>query len=63
MYGFGSGGSRLTTGNTVIHNALENKIASYKETEAAIVFNTGYVANVATISAMVKKEILFLVMN
>lgn len=55
MYGFGSGGSRLTTGNTVIHNALENKIASYKETEAAIVFNTGYVANVATISAMVKK--------
>ena len=39
----------------MIHNALENKIASYKETEAAIVFNTGYVANVATISAMVKK--------
>ena len=54
-YGFGSGGSRLTTGNTVVHNTLENKIASYKETEAAIVFNTGYVANVATISAMVNK--------
>ena len=54
-YGFGSGGSRLTTGNTVVHNTLENKIASYKETEAAIVFNTGYVANVATISAMLNK--------
>lgn len=54
-YGFGSGGSRLTTGNTVVHNTLENKIASYKETGAAIVFNTGYVANVATISAMVNK--------
>ena len=54
-YGFGSGGSRLTTGNTVVHNTLENKIASYKETEAAIVFSTGYVANVATISAMLNK--------
>lgn len=59
-YGFGSGGSRLTTGNTLIHDALERKIAAYKETEAAIVFNTGYVANLATISAMVKKgDIIF----
>lgn len=53
IYGFGSGGSRLVTGNTVLHDALERKLASYKETEAAIVFNTGYVANLATISAMV----------
>lgn len=55
VYGFGSGGSRLTTGNTVLHDELERKIASYKETEEAIVLNTGYVANLATISAMVKK--------
>ena len=55
VYGFGSGGSRLTTGNTVLHDALERKISSYKETEAAIVFNTGYVANLATISALVHR--------
>lgn len=60
VYGFGSGGSRLTTGNTVLHDALERKLAAYKETEAAIVFNTGYVANLATISAMVSKgDVIF----
>lgn len=59
-YGFGSGGSRLTTGNTVLHDALERKLAAYKETEAAIVFNTGYIANLATISAMVSKgDVIF----
>lgn len=55
-YGFGSGGSRLTTGNTDLHEALEKKIAEFKGTDAAIVFNTGYVANVATISAIMKHE-------
>lgn len=53
-YGFGSGGSRLTTGNTDLHDALERKIAAFKDTEAALVFNTGYVANVAIISAIMK---------
>lgn len=51
-YGAGSGGSRLTTGNTVIHGKLERELASFKDTEAAIVFNTGYVANLATVSAL-----------
>ena len=53
-YGVGSGGSRLTTGNTVIHDALETKIAEFKGVEASIVFNTGYVANLATISALMR---------
>lgn len=53
-YGFGSGGSRLTTGNTDLHELLEKKIAGFKKTDAAILFNTGYVANVATISALMK---------
>lgn len=53
-YGIGSGGSRLTTGNTKLHDALEEKIAKFKDTEAAIVFNTGYVANLAMISALMK---------
>lgn len=53
-YGMGSGGSRLTTGNTTMHDALEKKIAEFKGTDASIVFNTGYVANLATISALMR---------
>ncbi len=56
LYGFGSGGSRLTTGNTVLHERLERKIADFKDCKEAIVFNTGYVANVAVISSMMDKE-------
>ena len=55
VYGFGSGGSRLTTGNTILHDELERKIAFFKGTEAAIVFNAGYVANLAVISALVHR--------
>ena len=55
-YGTGSGGSRLTTGNTDIHEMLEEKIAGFKDTESALVFNTGYVANLATISSLMGKD-------
>lgn len=55
-YGVGSGGSRLTTGNTVMHTMLEEKIAKFKGTESSIVFNTGYVANLATISALMRSD-------
>ncbi|MBU3071880.1 8-amino-7-oxononanoate synthase [Clostridium estertheticum] len=51
-YGVGSGGSRLTTGNYDLHKQLEEKIASFKGTEASLVFNTGYMANVGIISAL-----------
>lgn len=56
IYGTGSGGSRLTTGNTCIHEMLEKKIAAFKHTEAALVFNSGYVANVAIISSLMDKR-------
>lgn len=52
-YGTGSGGSRLTTGTHPLFGALENEIAAFKGTEAALVFNTGYMANVGTVSALV----------
>lgn len=59
-YGFGSGGSRLTTGNTRLHDMLEKKIAEFKGTDKAIVFNTGYVANLATIQAICgKNDVIF----
>ncbi|MBR1857980.1 MAG: 8-amino-7-oxononanoate synthase [Selenomonadaceae bacterium] len=51
-YGTGSGGSRLTTGNFTLHKELEDDLSKFKHTERAILFNTGYMANVGTISAL-----------
>jgi len=55
-YGVGSGGSRLTTGTTSIHKQLESLLAKFKGTEAALVYNTGYMANVGVISTLCSKE-------
>ena len=55
-WGAGSGGSRLTTCNTALHEALESKLAQFKDTEAALVFNTGYMANVGIISALCNSD-------
>ncbi len=51
-YGTGSGGSRLISGNTVLHEELERALADFKGTEAALVFNTGYMANLGVISSL-----------
>ncbi|MCE5210945.1 MAG: 8-amino-7-oxononanoate synthase, partial [Deltaproteobacteria bacterium] len=56
QYGTGSGGSRLITGSYEIHRKLEEKIAAFKKTEAALIFNTGYMANVGVISAIADKN-------
>jgi len=55
-WGTGSGGARLTTGNKSPHQELEAEIAKFKGEEAAITFNTGYMANVGTISALCGKN-------
>lgn len=55
-YGTGAGGSRLTTGNFALHEELEAAIAGFKGTEAALVFNTGYMANMGVISALMGPE-------
>ncbi|TCO72269.1 8-amino-7-oxononanoate synthase [Marinisporobacter balticus] len=55
-YGVGSGGSRLTTGSYDLHKKLEEKIANFKGTEDALVFNTGYMANVGILSALCDKK-------
>ena len=60
IYGVGSGGSRLTTGTLPLHNQLETALASFKHTEKALIFNTGYMANVGIISALgIKDSIIF----
>lgn len=56
QYGVGSGGSRLTTGTASPHVELERTIARFKHREAALCYNTGYMANVGIISALVGKE-------
>jgi 8-amino-7-oxononanoate synthase len=50
--GFGAGASRLIVGNLAPHRALEARIARWKNTEAALVFNSGYQANVGLVSAL-----------
>ena len=54
-YGAGSGASRLVTGTLPPHVALERHLASFKGTDDALVWATGYMANVGTISAIVGK--------
>ena len=44
-YGVGSGASRLVSGSMSLHHRLEERIAAFKGTEAALVFNSGYAAN------------------
>lgn len=52
-WGAGSGASRLVTGGTALHRKLEHAIARWKRTEDAVVFSSGYLANVGTIPALV----------
>ena len=54
-HGAGSGASRLVTGTLPEHVRLEQHLASFKGTEDAVVWATGYMANVGTISALVGK--------
>ena len=53
--GAGAGASRLVTGTLPEHVRLERHLASFKGTEDAVVWATGYMANVGTISAFVGK--------
>jgi 8-amino-7-oxononanoate synthase len=53
QYGVGSGASRLVTGNHPLFAALEARLARLKETEAACVFGSGYLANIGIIPAMI----------
>ncbi|MEC4984949.1 MAG: 8-amino-7-oxononanoate synthase [Oscillatoria sp. PMC 1068.18] len=59
-YGTGSTGSRLLSGHRDLHAELEVAIAQLKQTEAALVFSSGYLANLGTITALVGKRDLIL---
>jgi 8-amino-7-oxononanoate synthase len=55
-YGYGSSASRLLCGGSTLHKELENKIAEFKTTESALVFNSGYAANTGVIPAIADKD-------
>ena len=53
---WGSGASPLVTGRTEEHASLEQTLAEWKKQQAALLFTTGYAANIGTIGALVGKE-------
>jgi 8-amino-7-oxononanoate synthase len=55
-FGTGSTGSRLLSGHRELHRELERAIAALKQTEDALVFSSGYLANLGTIAALVGKR-------
>ncbi len=59
-YGTGATGSRLLSGQREIHRELEEALAKLKQTEAALVFSSGYLANLGTIAALVGPRDLIL---
>lgn len=59
-YGTGSTGSRLLTGHRLIHQELEQQLSQLKGTEDALVFSSGYLANLGVITALVGEKDLIL---
>jgi 8-amino-7-oxononanoate synthase len=54
-YGAGTGASRLICGSLAPHHELDELLAQFKDTEAALSFSTGYAAALGTICALVGK--------
>ena len=58
--GFGAGASRLISGNLASHRRLEEALARFHEVEAALVFGSGYQANVGVLSSLAGPDDLIL---
>jgi glycine C-acetyltransferase len=54
--GVGTGSVRTIAGTMEIHMALERKLAAFKKTEAAVVFQSGFTANAGTVSSILGRE-------
>jgi 8-amino-7-oxononanoate synthase len=55
-YAVGSGASHLITGHTVAHHALEKELATYTGRESALLFSTGYMANLGVVTTLVGRH-------
>src|SRR5690242_11210844 len=59
-YGAGAGASRLITGNHPLYAELEARLVQMKQTEAAVVFGSGYLANAGIIPVLIGRDGLVL---
>lgn len=57
-FGVGSTGSRLLSGNPAIFSRFENQIAHDKKTETALLFNSGFQANLSVLASLLDKKVL-----
>ena len=55
-YGVGPGAVRALSGNSILHEELETRFAKFKHTEAALVVQGGYIANLVAIQTLMGKE-------
>jgi 8-amino-7-oxononanoate synthase len=59
-WGVGAGASRLVSGNMTLHRRLEERIAAFKGMPAALLFGSGYLANLGVIPALARRgEVVF----
>ena len=56
QYGVGSGASHLVTGHSQAHHALEEELAEFVERPRALLFSTGYMANLGLMSALLSRD-------
>jgi len=54
-WGVGSGASRLISGNMTLHARLEERLAAFKGTEAALLFGSGFLANLGVVPTLARK--------
>ena len=57
-FGVGSGGSRLTTGTTILHRECEIEISNFKRKENSILYSSGYLCNIGSISSLFKEDFI-----
>ena len=55
-WGVGAGASRLVSGNMTLHRRLEERLAAFKGTQSALLFGSGYLANLGVIPALARRD-------
>src|SRR5205807_1166952 len=59
-YGSGSGSARLIVGSRPVHGELEAELAAWKGTERAVLFSTGFAANLGVLSTLGSRDAVVL---
>jgi glycine C-acetyltransferase/8-amino-7-oxononanoate synthase len=54
-WGAGAGASRLVSGNMTLHRRLEDRLATFKGTQSALLFGSGYLANLGVVPALARR--------